>query len=97
MVHVSIKDGALNGKQWAWLSMAAKTSDDAQGSGMDMSGAAASAEKQTTREVLKQMVKSTGQRSLYVTHLSASLLLHRLLRAEKAALALSCRLWLRSA
>ena len=37
---------------------------DAQGSGMDMSGAAAGAEKQTTREVLKQMVKSTGQRSL---------------------------------
>ncbi len=53
-----------------------KTLQHVQGSGMDMSGAAASAEKQTTREVLKQMVKSTGQRSLYVTPLSACLSLH---------------------
>lgn len=42
-----------------------------------MSGAAVGAEKQTTREVLKQMVKSTGQRSLYVNHLLISPLMHR--------------------
>ncbi len=52
---------------------------------MDMSGAAASAEKQTTREVLKQMVKSTGQRSLYVSPVSAYLLLHRPLFWKQAA------------
>ena len=44
---------------------------------MDMSGAAVGAEKQTTREVLKQIVKSTGQRSLYVYHLPKSPLMQR--------------------